>query len=123
MSLETWKEEFYKTTPLPRMTKRKAIGHCFLKWSGLKKKNLDKHDVILNNRYLADAGDLAYGDRFYFYGDTCALCIKYQSCHNCPICVETGKQCSDVGSEYDRFVNCGDSKPMRRLLKRLLEAA
>ena len=44
MSIESWKAEFYPT-PADEASKDQAIAHSLRKWEGLRKENLDRHEL------------------------------------------------------------------------------
>ena len=127
MSLQTWKQEFFPIEPSKRMTKKQAINHSILKWTGLTKGNLKKHGVVQNGneiRYGWDWMDITSG--------SCALCVKYLdgewvdqlgACKRCPLAQHLGHPCEGVGSNrpYSKWLDTGNANPMIKALKALLE--
>lgn len=55
MSLETWKEEFYKI-PAEECIKEQALDHSITKWEGLRPENLQKHGLFLDGRTICQTG-------------------------------------------------------------------
>ena len=97
MSIESWKAEFYPV-PADEVPVDQAIAHSLRKWEGLRKENLDRHDVIKAGRRLWHDDE----SPFYIDGDSCALCHRYLfdgdgdahdhdvSCDNCPLSIARG---------------------------------
>jgi hypothetical protein len=90
MSLETWKQEFYPE-PADECSAERAVAHSILKWTGLLKENLKKHNVWrkLGEWNLTSIND----ERFTVASDSCALCYHYLEpadeeetpCKRCPL--------------------------------------
>jgi len=132
MSINSWKKEFYPKNASKRMTKKEAIEHSLLKWTGLVLKNLKKHDLLVDL-----GGNLAdnEGKDFEIYAGTCALCVKYykdtdsyfsdeSTCGTCPLFQSLGHPCDqfDEGeSPYHSWIRRADPKPMIKALKRTLK--
>ena len=124
MTLESWKEEFYPQYPIESMTKMQAIKHSIIKWTGLRKENLSRHDLQVDNE-----GDIKYkGDYFFIDGGSCALCVKYfskihPSCENCPLYKLLGNSCDapTVSSPFNIWQDREDPEPMIAALQKLLE--
>jgi ribosomal protein L35 len=121
MSLQSWKKEFYPIPADKIITWKAALEHSMLKWSGFSKKNLEKHDVIL------DHGSLQCKYREFKVDDkSCALCllsydrkIKYVACNTCPIFKLNGYYCvyrRGRVSAWNAFILHDNPKPMQRLL-------
>jgi len=103
MSLQSWKDEFYPTTA-DEATMDNAIDHCILKWEGLRKENLDKHEI--DKRTYGSIGDNTF--TMQIDGSTCALCKVYMDedsddCGDCPLFLARGEiACdSETDNEYD----------------------
>lgn len=103
MSLESWKEEFYPVEA-SKCSREEALNHSLLKWSGLKKENLDKHGLTF---LMGDIlyGDLRTGQLFQIDASTCALCYHHRCenedeelCATCPLSIARG------GASCDRFL-------------------
>lgn len=94
MSLVTWKAEFYPV-PASKVKKKDAVAASLLKWTGMLKKNLDKHSVYMNG---GDVVEPLTGATFWNYSETCALCAKYTTiddidqndCGKCPLFLSRG---------------------------------
>lgn len=119
MSLESWKEEFYKT-PAEGVKKGKALDHSLRKWEGLKKGNLRKHGVGLESGSVFDQD----GGCLDIDGNTCALCFHYNrsfrnGCEGCPLVIVRNGEGCDSGKDhpYGKFLD-GDPLPMLRLLRK-----
>lgn len=114
MSFATWKKEFYPVKPSKRMTTIQAIEHSIQKWEGLRKENLDKHDVRLDYSMRNVVGE----GREHLDIDTksCALCVKFmredtyddkgiyigEPCQNCPLYISRGGYPCDRVTEKER---------------------
>lgn len=118
MGIRSWKKEFY--SPLSKVSRKGALAHALKKWIGLRASNLKRHglkvgeykdifDIDEKSTFLADP-------RLYVDGSSCALCIHYDECDECPIFVATGTHCKD---QFDKWYHSGDPEPMIRLLKRV----
>lgn len=97
MSLKTWKKEFYPITAKQAAKKSvvEAVEHSLTKWTGLKKSNLEKHDV---HQYLASIEYDDYRVSMSIDDSSCALCQKFiaknDSCYGCPLYIVRGEnQC------------------------------
>ena len=85
MSIESWKAEFYPVDaddPSVNNTLA-AIRHSLLKWTGLRKDNIERHG--------------GYPIELVRSGETCALCVRYVyavgDCRDCPISKARGNRC------------------------------
>lgn len=129
MSLKTWKKEFY-SRPLKKFTKIQAIEHSLKKWTGLSKKNIQKHGLFLKNyTSLRDAENLSIN----IDCESCALCVKYlkdwdgsviSKCEQCPLYITLGRACDDRtsgDSPYSLFIDNQDPEPMIVALKKCLK--
>lgn len=90
MTLKTWKEEFYPTSDFDGMTEIQSIEHSLQKWIGLRKDNISRHAVVI------DDGDVVYSEdplQCVVIGDwSCALCMNFrykddnsEGCYPCPL--------------------------------------
>lgn len=125
MSVESWKEEFYPIDA-HEVEKEDAAKHSLQKWIGLRKVNLDKHNVRLEVTEVRNDTS-----RFQFSDDTCALCVYYYSpkifserkCGNCPITKILGKACdADYNSPWYLFADAGKIEPMISVLEKAVSA-
>lgn len=129
MSLQSWREEFYPTqATIATSNKEKSIKHSILKWAGLSRKNLEKHDLMKNGKSIFERS-CQYS--FDVDDSSCALCLKYVKyryatidesvCSKCPLYKYLGESC-DAGakSPYKKWVNTGNNLPMLKALKALL---
>lgn len=85
MSLETWKAEFYPQ-PACEVSAEDAVQHALTKWVGLRKDNLERHEVASFGGFIQDKSG-----RLLFWIDdvTCSLCQLYRyrgnECGHCPL--------------------------------------
>ena len=101
MGIQSWKEEFY-SVEAQDVPEKEAIAHCILKWEGLRKCNLRKHNVKVNQDnwgYIPIHAD----------AETCALChIYYHTLHK--IKGKFPNNDIDIDKEYskniDKCINC-----------------
>ena len=108
MSLQSWKKEFY--SPISKTNKKNSLQHSLIKWIGLRKENLAKHEV----EYNPDFVDITYKESALHIGDnSCALCRNYVSCDKCPL--------YNCFSEYEHFVIHSNPEPMIALIQRTIE--
>lgn len=124
MSLKTWKNEFLKTTAFQSMSKKEAIEHSILKWTGLLEKNLKKHGlcITLSGTIIEPDGS----DQLRISGSNCALCVKYiggSQCPKCPLSQHLGGRCDLFGigksQPYTHWQETRDPRPMIKALKAL----
>lgn len=117
MSLKTWEAEFYKVGA-QSVIKADALDHSILKWTGLLKKNLNKHEVRINGADVVGAND-AYG---LTIGEaSCALCAHYWDweCPDCPLRAVLGARCdNNSSSPYTWWCHTYDARPMLRALRK-----
>lgn len=118
MSLDSWKEEFYRT-PAHEVSKRWALMHSINKWTGLLRRNRRKHKVHLNGGELYDDVN---DESLRMNALSCALCHHHTesggACKTCPVVKKTGETCHIAyGGIYD-----GKVAPMLRLLKKAKNA-
>jgi hypothetical protein len=124
MSTETWKAEFYPVAADFIEGRLVAVEHSILKWEGVSKKNLDKHNVSLNDGTIIDGT----GAKFLFTPSNCALCVLYRDlpftqreCVECPITVSRGVSCTSasddsVATPWGSFLR-NDPAPMIAVLE------
>ena len=139
MSYTTWKQLYYPVSvrdfrnQLPEPTMLQYIDHSILKWCGLEKKILVKHELVLykGDNYLPAL--YSFSDLKVFTIDdlTCSLCALTSSpdsrhrCSRCPITKLTSRSCLDntdkegEHSPWQAFVFIGDPHPMQSLLARV----
>jgi len=136
MSLQSWKKEFYPISA-QRAAKGSAvetIEHSLKKWTGLRKKHLDRHD--LSTDY---GGIRGTGQSFYIDAVSCSLCAKFyddasadgnSACRNCPLAKARGSvSCAfrlaptEPHSPYWAWITRHDPEPMIFWLKKTLEDA
>lgn len=131
MSLITWKEEFY-SRPLKKFTKVQAIEHSLKKWTGLLPKNIQKHELFLQNFTSLRGSE---NSSLNIDCESCALCIKYlkdwedaevSKCEVCPLYLTLGRSCDDRtngggDSPYSLFIDNQDPTPMIKALKKCLK--
>lgn len=128
MSMETWKKEFYPITAR-EVSVDDAAAHSLKKWIGLRKENLDKHEVVMaaiRKPMLQDKN----GESHLFIDDsTCALCMhhlhKYtnrRACVTCPITLATGLPCDrEAHSPWSIWQFNRDPEPMIVVLKAAID--
>jgi len=102
MSIKSWKEEFYPVTAKEVNTygtDKELIEHSLKKWNGLRKENLEKHQIAKGHYSLSDI------EKEYFSADggSCALCQRYDdNCEGCPLEKVRGSvACSDETKNED----------------------
>ena len=108
MSLQTWKKEFY--SPISKTNKGNSLQHSLIKWIGLRKENLAKHEV----EYNPDFGDITYkGSVLRIDSSSCALCKNYDTCDKCPL--------NDCQNEYGAFVKSSNPEPMIAFIQKAID--
>ena len=131
MSIETWKKEFYPVPAHRRMTDGQAVAHSLKKWSGLTKKNLDKHKLMIAESYITssiieDSG--LFSKSLEIASRTCALCLKGPCSMKCPLHRHLGHPCDSgfgtkrsssrlEGRPYSVWILIGNAEPMIKALK------
>lgn len=109
MSVETWKKEFYPKPADSKMGVRGAILHSLLKWTGLRPRNMKKHDVqidmngdIVHTRNIREIGNPMQW--MEINSSTCALCQKFIEreghCLHCPLYLHLGQRCDSITGRY-----------------------
>jgi hypothetical protein len=128
MSIETWKDEFYKVNAceVEYTNNIELIDHCLNKWDGLQDHNLKKHDLVKGHYNIYDKDD----NTFDTSAPSCALCQVYDinNCEGCPITKVRGYACSeDNEDDYDdkapwyEWTHASDPQPMIYWLKKAKE--
>jgi hypothetical protein len=123
MSIESWKAEFYPV-PADEVPVDQAITHSLRKWEGLRKENLDRHELTRIRRRITSRS----GSEFRVDGSSCALCHRYLvdgdgdaydvSCDDCPLSIERdGVACDNLFnneevSPWNEFDEKGNPEPM-----------
>lgn len=123
MSMNTWKAEFYPVTA-DMCERGDAIAHSVRKWIGLRKKNLDKHNLVFDRNECAIRSK--NGTSLVIDSDSCALCHFYanangpsgQWCISCPLFGYLSDSCSSgYLSPYQIFAQTGNPEPMIKALR------
>jgi hypothetical protein len=125
MTIQSWKNEFYKIPAGNCKTLSDAITHSILKWNGLLPENLQKHNLIKCGHWLTEVPDKS--DCFEIDTDSCALCHNYyrrnfdeMTCSKCPINILIGHDCdSSDNSPYFNWIIDNNPKPMIKILKKI----
>lgn len=113
MSIESWKEEFYRADLCHAPTL-----HAIVKWKGLRKENLERHSVYHDWMTIWDDE----GNDFSVSTITCRLCNIYyrkdsKSCINCPLHTYLEEDCDREEQVYAYWKNTGDPEPMIKALQ------
>lgn len=155
MSIQTWIEEFYPITAetfissfkfrsdinsrMKELYDIELLKHALLKWEGLRKDNLKKHNVYKSYNSIKDIHSdinqikelnekLITNQEISISSVTCTLCIEYDHniyCGTCPIRYKTN-QCStgnidiftnETRYAYGEFLHNDDPEPMIKILK------
>lgn len=127
MSLESWKDEFYKVDA-SEVPAEDALEHSFLKWEGLRQHNLEAHGLHTVGGCLVDS-DGEFG--FVVDDTTCALCAIHlkgcvKTCVECPLFAVREETCDrragyEMLSPYGAFTRSGDPEPMLALILAAIE--
>ena len=108
MSLQSWKKEFY--SPISKTNKKNSLQHSLTKWIGLRKENLEKHEV----EYNPDFVDITYKESVLrIDASSCALCKNYDTCDECPL--------NDCQNEYKAFVKTSNPEPMVAFIQKAID--
>lgn len=98
------------------------------KWKGLRKENLDKHNVEQNQDYIRDENE-----SFEITGETCSLCQAYNApfslmykykCKECPLYKVHDTRCDKTiygRNPYFDFIVDGNPENMIQLIEKALE--
>jgi hypothetical protein len=133
LSLETWQQEFYpvhaKVAAQSAATTKDVILSSINKWKGLRKANIEKHELVLDSYGVLR--DLKTQQRAVMIGsNNCSLCLKFQTqytgCRSCPIYLMQGFSCYNsrpedgkehMDSAYNLYLKPGgDPEPIIKLL-------
>lgn len=133
MSLETWKAEFYPI-PADKVKKKDTLEHSLRKWEGLRKENLEKHEMKLSGARLTGQDGLGY---LLIASESCALCVVAGKealgemrppcacasyCGKCPLYKLDKTSCDfGEGNPYKVFSIEGNPEPMISLITRAIE--
>ena len=120
MSLKTWKEEFYPIEPSSTFSKKEAIEHSILKWTGLLPENMSKHNLQVR---VGSIIDIPNAESLSIDTTTCALCRLFyieddngDICEDCPLMDYLDMRCDDTenedGSPYGEFCETGNPEKM-----------
>ncbi len=127
--MNSWEKEFYPFTAEEACyTELQAVDHSILKWKGLTKENLEKHDLVKEHDGLRIIGHNPYFD-LRISAKTCALCLRYNNdgcCDGCPLAEVRGDiNCSESidgeNSPFDHWVGTGNPQPMIEWLEKARE--
>jgi len=141
MSLNSWKKEFYPTPASKAKGKKNAIKHSLTKWIGLRKKNLQKHDLVFayaDSPAIYENNELS-SRHIKINSQTCALCVLYfngrgqdsdlmtnkkGTCFKCPLFQSLGNKCDGkFDRPYVKFMDSANPEPMIKALQKTLEDA
>ncbi len=115
MSIATWKKEFYGSLKEASKSDVKALKHGIKKWIGLLPENVKKHGVFIDAfDNLIEKHSMI--DSFSIDSSSCALCMRYDDCEECPIfpCE------SNHRAPYRIWQRSHNPRPMIRVLKKAL---
>jgi hypothetical protein len=115
MSLETWKAEFYPIeADKATNTDLEATLHSLKKWEGLRKDNLDKHNLVKINEFISNESIIdEKGNTLKITSSSCSLCKKYDNdCNECPL-----YRCGTA--TYGYWLITSDPEPMIKSLEEL----
>ncbi len=116
MSFKSWCEEHYPVSARDiassyqngEVPMTDVIQHSIDKWKGLRKINIQKHEVVARLNYLGAASIYEAVDSspatnsLVYAGGTCSLCAAVISmCNSCPITITSGATCMDVYNLVD----------------------
>lgn len=131
MSLDSWKEEFYRTPAVvaSQGTWKECLEHSLTKWEGLREENKAKHDVEGTREIYETTLEPYY---LSIDSHSCALCqkavrLEYDNdsedeyCVNCPLYKHLGYRCDAPDAPFARYVMEDNPKPMVKALKAALE--
>lgn len=130
MSMASWKKEFYPKKA-SKVSKKNALKHSLNKWIGLTKKNLRKHNILVNEDDATVLYDLD-NNGIDIDGSSCALChhfyeptsVDSSHCKGCILFqVRNGVPCHESSDNYElspweHWIVNENPLPMIRLLKR-----
>jgi hypothetical protein len=122
MSLRSWKEQFY-CVPAIDVSSEDALAHSARKWEGLRKENLDRHQVMRSGSLIVSSVECDGAVRVD--ESSCALCVHYiaAGCGACPLFAVRNARCDrgneggcSVSSPYASWVWENDPEPMIKLI-------
>jgi hypothetical protein len=130
--IEEWKEKYYNIDGREpsdeyflKMTDEEALRHSIRKWEGARAENLAPLGLKYIDRKIEYKDTIFEGEGgyFHFFGDSCALCHKYEwledNCDNCPLVrTHTGYECDQENSPWRKSKHYPE--PMIRALKEAL---
>lgn len=124
MSISSWKQQYFfiSASAAAKNGAVAALGHSYLKYTGLLTRNLRRHKLKYDTTDIL-LRDPKTKDVLPILGiDNCALCQFYlvdrESCAGCPIFKNSGSMCSDPDSTYGKLV--GTRGDRQTLIKKLL---
>jgi len=121
--LKEWEKKFYPIEA-NKTKKKDAVNHSLTKWLGARINNLEKYDMCLEG--FGEIEDTE-GNKFYFNGNTCALCYHYRPasgyCEKCPLYKIRKMECfnfnsCEENSPYNEFCDSCNPEPMITLLRK-----
>lgn len=119
MSGETWLKEFFFQQPEEVVNNfNLMLNHAKIKWNGLKKENLLKHNVCLKKNSLYD-GESCF---LVINHNSCAFCLSFfeNECKGCPIFDKLGEKCNEQrDSPYSVFLLTSNVEPMLKTLEEI----
>ncbi len=120
MSKESWKKEFYPQPACEVKTYLGALFNSINKWSGLSKKNLQKHGLVRRHKTIYDPH--AKGAKVLEISKTsCAMCQYFLKpdgtldCPRCPLGYRSPK--GDCSLVIRQFSKSGRVGPMVKRLE------
>ena len=105
MSFDTWREKYYPVTAIaiardPNATALDLIRHSLQKWRGLQPGVLADHNLDIDDTsytaHIIDMGNPSPSPSLVVDCHSCALCVRYPSCVNCPFKEVFGAQCDEA---------------------------
>lgn len=129
MSIATWCNEYFPL-PLQDYAYGEEPLQCLLKYIGLRKENLFKHGIILENGKLQDTiieqSSLKTIEQSLLKADTCSLCWQYYNsmkenpCEDCPLFLQEIESCDDPNSLYKKAKLHNNIEPMITALTKII---
>jgi hypothetical protein len=117
MSIRSWKKEFAPGSikEISKRTGYAILQWCLHKWIGLRKENLQKHNLRKDGFFLCGKTET-----YSVNATTCPLCLlsMRHDCENCPIYEARGDVSCDDTRDYEDYspfvcwVDTGDPEPM-----------
>lgn len=116
MSIQTWEEEFARHSA-KFVESQKMVGpirlieYDLLYWKGLRKENLEKHNLEMEDHDMVHDHDYHQSQKLLL-SENSALCqrylkpdSRYHPCVSCPIMKSSGSPCSFPYEEWVRNLN------------------